>query len=535
MSQTKPSVPVVLPPALDLEETELAARNEFLAENDFLVGNDLNDAESIEENADDDIILDENEAAGGVRDEQETKNLKSAKRRKSLLFLTVFGGGFGVFVLFISWVFGFGFFAAPSRVSVDRNQNANGANSSPSGSNDEKLKTALSLVATETENRSPVVSDNSTNPNALPEEDLKLNSDGKTNESSNNRQSGNVIVLPDENPSLYSSGAQNQIPVSQPVTPGTVSSATTNLPINQTSGGNLTVQPNTTKNVVANSADKTNGTGVVARSVFFGRMDKKDDGVSQNSTVASANISRQIPVPSSANIPPFGTLLPVRFLGAVYTLQRGSGGLVRMELSRTIQKQGFSLPAGTVIVGRLRGSEYNRVFISVFGAIDPKTGKLIKFEGDILGTDGASGVTGTRKSVKSWGTRFLNALRETGGQVVNLLASRGGRGGTIILGGTNGISGEVSSVVSGNSQADSFVIVRAGIDAYVLVSDLPGEQRDESESNSSSDTNIPGVNLSESEMVEILTTDDPNKIRALLTKMSPNQRALAIKAMEEAK
>ena len=110
-----------------------------------------------------------------------------------------------------------------------------------------------------------------------------------------------------------------------------------------------------------------------------------------------------------------------------------------MELSRAVRSGGFSYPAGTVLVGRLRGSETNRAFISVFGAIDPKSGKLVKFEGDVLGTDGASGVVGQRKSVKSWGTRFLGALREVGGQTVNVLSSRGGRGGTIVLGGNGGV------------------------------------------------------------------------------------------------
>ena len=43
------------------------------------------------------------------------------------------------------------------------------------------------------------------------------------------------------------------------------------------------------------------------------------------------------------------------------------------------------------------------------------------------------------------------------------------------------------------------------------------------------------MNLSESEMAEILSTDDPNKLRAALLKMSPQFRALAIKAIEEGK
>ena len=226
----------------------------------------------------------------------------------------------------------------------------------------------------------------------------------------------------------------------------------------------------------------------------------------------------------------------MRLLGAIYTL-RESGGLVRMELSRAVRKGAFSYPAGTVIVGRLRGSEYNRAFISINGAIDPASGKLVKFEGEVLGTDGASGIKGTRKSVKSWGARFLTALREAGGQAAGVLASLGGRGGgTIVLSGTGGLGGEVNSIIRGNSQGNSFVVVRAGAEAYVLITDLPKERREgdpgDVENFANSDNQLPGINLSESEMAEILTTSDPEKVRAALLKMSPQFRALAIEAME---
>jgi hypothetical protein len=207
-----------------------------------------------------------------------------------------------------------------------------------------------------------------------------------------------------------------------------------------------------------------------------------------------------------------------------------------MELSRAIKKGEFSYPAGTVIVGRLRGSETNRAFVSAIGAIDPKSGKLVKFEGELMGIDGASGVSGERKSIKSWGSRFLSGLREAGGQAVNIVAARGGRGGTIVLGGTSGLGGEMSSIVRGNSLEDNnFVVVKAGTEAYVLVTGLPAEQRsdDANEIEKLAGNNqLPGINLSEPEMAEILTTSDPNKIRAALLKMSPGQRAPAIKAVE---
>lgn len=529
------SVPVVIPPALDVEESELAARNEFLAEKDLLKTDDFDDVSNADEFKDE-IIFDETDAAPGeVAEEREAKIARRAKRRKSLMFLLVFGAVFCIFVVFISWAFGFGFFAAPSRVSVDRNQKTNGVNStSATTTGDEKLKTALALVAGDTGGNkdTPVISDGSTNPNAVSEEDLKLTADGKTSEQSNTQPSGNMIVLPNENERYQSNPSQSQNRVVQP-SQGIVNS-TPNLLTGNVVETNPIIQPRSNNNAGGNSADKTDGS-IIARSVFFGSV------ASKNPAQTSGNFSvRNSTSPSaSANVPPFGTLLPVRLLGAVYTL-RGAGGLVRMELVRSIKKGEFSFPAGMVIVGRLRGSEYNRAFISAFGAIDPKSGKLVKFEGEVLGIDGASGVGGARKSVKSWGARFLSGLREAGGQAVNVLAARnGGRGGTIVLSGTTGLGGEVSSIVRGDSQENSFVVVRAGTEAYVLITDLPDEQRsddaDDGDRLANANPQLPGINLSESEMAEILVSDDANKIRAKLLKMSPQFRALAIKAMEEGK
>ncbi|MGC2234975.1 MAG: hypothetical protein WA584_02270 [Pyrinomonadaceae bacterium] len=526
MNRKPESIPVVLPPALDAEETELAARNEFLAKNEMLAG-DFDDSEIAGEERDE-IVLDEMlNTPGGESDEVESKTERRAKRRKSLVFLTVFGAVFVIFVGFISWAFGFGFFAPAKSVAVDRSQKTNGSESATTNS-DEKLKTALALVANEngSEQNSPVLSDASTDPNAVAQQDLSLTPSDKVNEQPNNQSSGNMIVLPNEN------GTQNQVSNNQPIPQGSVN-LTPNLISQNVSDTNTGFRPQENNNNGGNLAAKTDG-AATARSVFFGSLTKRNDSVSENNSQTNVSVRNSVFSNESANVPAFGTLLPVRLLGAVYTL-RESGGLVRMEISRAIQKNGFSYPAGTVLVGRLRGSEYNRAFISVFGAIDPKTGKLVKFEGDVMGTDGASGVSGSRKSVKSWGTRFLNALRETGGQVVNVLASRGGRGGTIVLGGTTGISGEVSSVLSGNSQTDSFVVVKAGTEAYVLITDLPDEQRDDNANFSGNNNQIPGFNLSESEMAEILTTDDANKLRAAFMKMSPQFRALAIRAMEENK
>lgn len=502
MNRTNTSVPTVVPPALDVEESELAARNEFLAEKELFDADDFDELAGANR-PEDEIILSETDAApGGESDEREAVSARLARRRKSLMFLAVFGTAFVVFVLFLSWAFGFGFFAPAKSIAVDRNQKMNGATSSRDAtSGDEKLKTALALVANDNGNNqtAPVISDNSTNPNAASEQDLKLSSDGNASGQSNTLPSGNMIVLPDENGSVKPNQTQNQFRVSQPISQGTINNGATNLFAAEVVPTNPIFQPksNNAKQTVADKSD-----GAVGRSIFFGSVPVKSDSVSKN--ISGSFFSQPSFAPNqAANVPAFGTLLPVRLLGAIYTL-RGSGGLVRLELSRSVKKGEFSYPAGTVLVGRLRGSEYNRAYLSVVGAINPKSGKLVKFEGEVLGVDGASGISGTRKSVKSWGARFLSGLREAGGQAVNVLAARnGGRGGTIVLGGSGGLGGEVSSIIRGDSQTDSFVAVRAGTEAYVLVTDLPGEQRtddlDESERLAGGDK-LPGVNLSELEM-----------------------------------
>ena len=544
MNRKIENVPTVIPPALDVEESELAARNEFLAEKEFTdAGGDFDDfGESAIERNDADLLDEADAATEGLADERDAKSARRAKRRKSVLFLAAFGAFFGVMLVFLAWAFGFGFFAPAKSIAVDRNQKTNGANSSPTAtSGDEKLKTALALVANDAANKTdaPVISDSSTNPNAASETDLKLSSRDLTNGAANQNNlppSGNMIVLPDENGSVKSGGAQNQVRVQQPLSQG-MNSAATNLLAGDVEPTNSIFQPRSNNSKLP-ATDKSDG--AVGRSIFFGSVPVKNNSVTKSKDNNSGNLSSQqfIQANEIANVPTFGTLLPVRFLGAVYTL-RGSGGLVRMELSRSVKKGEFSYPAGTVLVGRVRGSDYNRAFISVIGAIDQKSGKLVKFEGEVLGVDGASGVKGERKSIKSWGTRFLQGLREAGGQAVNVLAARnGGRGGTIVLGGSGGLGGEVSSIIRGDSQENSFVAVRAGTESYILVTDLPDEQRgddlDDGEKIGGGDK-LPGVNLSESEMAEILSTEDPNKIRAALLKMSPQFRALAIKAIEEGK
>jgi hypothetical protein len=88
-------------------------------------------------------------------------------------------------------------------------------------------------------------------------------------------------------------------------------------------------------------------------------------------------------------LPSFGAMLPVRTLGAHYTLRQGS--LARFELTRDVRGSGWSLHKGTVLVGANRGSEYDRAFLSIVGFIDPATDRFVKLTGEASAATAALG------------------------------------------------------------------------------------------------------------------------------------------------
>ena len=79
---------------------------------------------------------------------------------------------------------------------------------------------------------------------------------------------------------------------------------------------------------------------------------------------------------TQAVLPPFGAMLPVRTQGVIFTLRNNS--YARLELTRDFSGQGWSLPKGTVFIGRTTGSDADRAFVNVIGYIDPRENKLVK-------------------------------------------------------------------------------------------------------------------------------------------------------------
>lgn len=465
----------------------------------------------------------ENAAASDVlsvesEDEQEDfdEATRLAKPSKKKLFLAFVGFVFG-FVLLLAvlcWFFGIGVFAESKKQTVDRTAKTN--QSSAPATEDEKLKMALNIVAEKTPSGDDELT--TTDPNGAATNDSSV-----TVPPIKSVDLNEPVVVPDalspQNPSL---GNKQTITANGELTRAqNISLADKNS--NTSSGGKSNPLGDTT----TRTDRELQPTG---RSLFFGvqKQEKPASGLlSQN--VNQTILSGATADANNGAAIPFGTLLPVRFLGAVFTL-RASGGLVRMELTRAVSGKNYSYPAGTVLVGTLRGSEYKRAFVSVVGLIDPKSGGLVKFEGEVMGSDGASGVVGRKRKVKSAWSRVLAGLRDMGASAVNVIGSRRSGGTVVISDSTTRASGVLSQELGGVTRGDSgeFVEISAGTNAYVLVTDLPDEASDTSRFAQNKQS---ATGLSDEELANLFSEGSPEKLRAALPKMTPQFRRLAEQAL----
>ena len=462
------------------------------------------------------------EPEGEEEEFDEAAAAKLAKPSKKKLFLAFVC--FVVFFVFLlaamCWFFGIGVFASTKKQTVDRTVKPNQSQPAPA-TEDEKLKMALNLVADKT----PGSGDSN---NLIP---ANQNGEGG-NESSVIASSptkavdlNEPVIVPDSfpQPNLNSVNAQS-------ATTNGESAKTPNIAL---ADRNSNASNGNQSNPVVDAPKRNeNETQAVGRSLFFGvqRQEKQEKSVSnllpQNGNRVILNSEN---VESNAVAPiPFGTLLPVRFLGAVFTL-RASGGLVRMELTRAVSGKNYSYPAGTLLIGTLRGSEYKRAFVSVVGLIDPESGGLVKFEGEVMGGDGASGVIGRRRKIKSAWSRVLAGLRDAGTMTLQTLGSRRSGGTVVISDSTSRASGVLSQELSGiaggsGGKSDEFVEISAGTNAYILVTDLPDEVSGETRlaQNQKSATG-----LTDEELANLFSEGSPAKIRAALPKMTPQFRRLA--------
>lgn len=248
--------------------------------------------------------------------------------------------------------------------------------------------------------------------------------------------------------------------------------------------------------------------------------------------------------PGTVALPSFGSMLPVRSLGVIYTLR--SGGLVRFELTRDVKGKGWFLPHGTVLVGALRGSEYDRAFISLVGFLDSESGRFIKTTGDLLGSDGGTGVRGKRRKMSSGWSKVLGRLGEAAFGIAGSLASSVGRRPVIITdafgGAGSGVTGEFDGVLL-NKDRNVFVEVAAGTSCYVMITELPEAIQGvdalarfsgrEVESRADSDQRRNATGISEHELAELMQSGDPERIKLALPRMTPEMRRVAEAVMSQ--
>jgi hypothetical protein len=226
----------------------------------------------------------------------------------------------------------------------------------------------------------------------------------------------------------------------------------------------------------------------------------------------------------TVTLPPFGAMLPVRTLGAIYTLRQS---LARLELTRDLRGQGWSMKKGTILVGQQQGSEVDRAYVSLTGFIDPDSGKLVKLSGDALGADGAPGLRGKRRQISS---RWARILSRAANVAVTLGQAALSRGGTIV-----NVQGSISPELQGLDQSAvnrrEFVEVPAGAPAFVLVTDLPKEASGVSPQPAVD--NGGGSSLGDEELANLLTGGSPEEIRAALPRMTPELRRIAESVLRE--
>jgi len=233
-------------------------------------------------------------------------------------------------------------------------------------------------------------------------------------------------------------------------------------------------------------------------------------------------------------LPPFGTMLPVRTQGVIFTLRNNS--YARLELTRDCAGAGWSLPKGTILVGHTSGSEADRAFVNVIGFLDPRENRLVKMNGEVMGADGATGIQGKRVGVDHH--RFNETLRKVASSGIQVAGSMAGaltgRGAVVIdsagYGLLNPVTNDARAMVGGTSDRNGFVKVEAGRAAYVMVADLPKSLQS---TDAPGDEDLAQVahSLSDREVMELILFGTPDEIRAALPLMNDEQKRLALKSV----
>ena len=220
-------------------------------------------------------------------------------------------------------------------------------------------------------------------------------------------------------------------------------------------------------------------------------------------------------------LPPFGAMLPIRTMGALYTLRPG---LARFELMRDVRGQGWQMRKGTTLIGQQQGGEYDRAYVSLLGFIDPESKRFVKAPGEVLGADGAPGLQGKRRQVSSRWARVLGRVA-TGAVSLGQAALSRGNSTTVVLPGA--VAPELTPSVASRRE---FVEVPAGTPAFVMITDLPKEAQGVDADPLAEGS---GETLTDEELAELLSSESPEKIRAAMPRMTPELRRIAEAVLKE--
>src|ERR1051325_2112809 len=234
----------------------------------------------------------------------------------------------------------------------------------------------------------------------------------------------------------------------------------------------------------------------------------------------------------STVLPPFGTMLPVRTQTVILTVRNNS--YARLELTRELKGDGWSLPKGTVLIGHTSGSQRTRAFVNVIGYLDPRENRFVKMTGEVLGSDGGAGLLGKRVEVDR--NRFkqtLSKVASSGLQVAGMMAGALTGRGTVVVNGAghrllNPVTSEAGQFINGGNGKRTFVKVEAGQSGFVMVADLPKEIRSV-DAPGDDDLAKAATSLTDREVMELILFGTPEEIRAALPMMNEEQRAMVAK------
>jgi hypothetical protein len=170
--------------------------------------------------------------------------------------------------------------------------------------------------------------------------------------------------------------------------------------------------------------------------------------------------------------------------------------------------------------------------VKVIGYIDPRNNKLVKMTGEVLGSDGATGIPGKRIGVDR--NRLKQTLRKvasSGVQVAGLMAGALGHG-TVVLDGAgyrvlSPLSDEARGIAGGSDYKNTFVKVEAGRPAYVMVADLP-KAIQAVDAPGDDEVTRAATTLTDREVMELILFGSPTDIRAALPLMSDEQKKLVL-------